>query len=505
MDLTTLTAIDAAAAIAAGEISATGLAEALIAQARVWQSVNALVGFDTDGFLAKAEAADDARADGARLGPLHGVPLVIKDNIEVAGLATTAATPALAGNRAATDAPVTRALRDAGALVMAKANMHELAFSPGISKPEGGGEIVYGAHGAARNPYDPERSPAGSSTGTAVAIAAGMAPAGLGTDTGGSVRNPAAWCGIDGFRPSMGRYSQAGIVPISWTRDTAGPLARSVADLALVDGVISGEDGSPPVHLNGLRLGIDQDYFCTDADVGILAIFEGEVQRLADAGAEIIDVRIPGLADAAGGAGQHIAMYEIVRALPRYLAEAGPGVSFDSLIAEISASGLGSMLDGLRGSKAISVDDYQIAIEQVRPALQNSYEYCFEDNHIDALLFPATLNLPFNLQEPGSHRHRGQNISAFAALGHNVQPASIGGSPGLTVAAGLTQSGLPAALGFDAPMGSDRKLLAIGIAYERIRPAMPPPPIPIGADRELCLQSGADTILSIAELTPHAH
>jgi len=476
MELTTLTATEAAAAIAAGDASAAGLAEALIARARAWQSVNALVGFDADGFLAAAEAADKARSQGARLGPLHGVPLVIKDNIDVAGFATTAATPALAGNRASQDAPVVKALRDAGAVIMAKANMHELAFSPGISKPEGGGAIVYGAHGAARNPYDRERSPAGSSTGTAAAVAARMAPAGLGTDTGGSVRNPAAWCGIDGFRPSMGRYSQAGVVPVSPTRDTAGPLARSVADLALLDAVISGEHDLPTVRLDGLRLGIERDYFCTDADAGILAIFEAEAERLADAGAEIIEVTIPGLSDAVGGAGQHIAMYEMVRSLPQYLEASGSGVSFEALITEIAASGLGPMLDGIRGPKAISEDDYRVAMETVRPALQKSYADCFQGNRIDALVFPATLNLPFDLQEPGSHRHRGQDISAFAASGHNVQPASIGGSPGLTVAAGLTRGGLPAALGFDGPMGSDRKLLAIGIAYETIRPAMPPPP-----------------------------
>ena len=475
MDLTTLTASEAAAAIKGGAVTAAELAKALIAEAQAAQSINALVGFDADTFLEQAEEADQIKTEGARLGPLHGVPVVIKDNIDVAGFATTAATPALAGNLARRDAPVTRALRDAGAVIMAKTNMHELAFSPGITKPEDGGETIYGAHGAARNPYDEERSPAGSSTGTAAAIGARIAPAGLGTDTGGSVRNPAAWCGIDGFRPSMGRYSQSGVVPLSWTRDTPGPMARSVADLALLDGIISGEDGLLPVYLKGLRLGVERDYFCTDADAGILAVFDEEMRRLADAGAEIIDVSIPGLEEAVAGIGPHIAMYEVVRALPRYLAEAGTGVAIDTLIDEIAASGLGPVLNGLRGAKAISEDDYRITMDQLRPALQKSYADCFAGNNLDALVFPATLNLPYKLQEPGVHRHRGKDISDFAASGHNVQPASIGGSPGLTVAAGLTPSGLPAAIGFDGPLGTDRKLLAIGIAYEAIRPDMPAP------------------------------
>ena len=476
MDLTALTATQAAADIKSGNITAVNLAEALAEQVRKRQSVNALVGFNEDAFLEQAETADKVRADGGRLGPLHGVPVVIKDNIDVAGMATTAATPALAANIARRDAPVTKALRDAGAVIMAKANMHELAFSPGITRPEGGGEIVYGAHGSTRNPHDEERSPAGSSTGTAAAIAACMAPAGLGTDTGGSVRNPAAWCGIDGFRPSMGRYSQSGVVPISWTRDTPGPLARSITDLALLDGILSGEDGLMREHLKGLRLGIERDYFCTDADTAILSVFEEEVRRLTDAGAEIIDVAIPGLEETVTSAGQNIAQYEIVRALPRYLDEAGTGVGFDELTDAIAASGLGATLKGLNGGNAISEQTYRVVLEEVRPALQKAYADCFAGHNLDALIFPATLSLPFKLQEPGTHRHKGREISGFAVSGHNVQPASIGGSPGLTAAAGMIPAGLPAAISFDGPRGTDRRLLAIGLAYEAIRPAMPATP-----------------------------
>ncbi|MEE2761690.1 MAG: amidase family protein [Pseudomonadota bacterium] len=473
MDLTALTATQAAYAIKKGNITAVILAEALAKQVRKMQSVNALVGFNEDAFFEQAEAADKISASGRPLGPLHGVPLVIKDNIDVAGMATTAATPALAANVARRDAPVTKALRKAGAVIMAKANMHELAYSPGITQPEGGGEIVYGAYGATRNPHDEERSPAGSSTGTAAAIAACMAPAGLGTDTGGSVRNPAAWCGIDGFRPSMGRYSQSGIVPISWTRDTPGPLARSITDLALLDGVLSGEDGLPREDLNRLRLGIERDYFCTDVDTGILSVFEEEVRRLRDAGADIIDVTIPALEKTVASAGQSIAQYEIVRALPRYLAAAYTGVGFEELTDSIAASGLGAMLKGLNGAMAIPEETYRMVIDEVRPALQKAYADCFAEQNLDALIFPTTLNLPFKLQKPGTHRHKGRNISDFAAVGHNVQPASIGGSPGLTAAAGVVPTGLPAAIGFDGPRGTDRKLLAIGIAYEAIRPGVP--------------------------------
>tara|TARA_B100000315_G_scaffold260808_1_gene325647 strand:+ start:8538 stop:10010 length:1473 start_codon:yes stop_codon:yes gene_type:complete len=479
IELTALTAVEAVTAIAAGDITAAALAEALIEQAQRWQAVNALVNFNGDDFLAAAQAADEKRAAGGPLAPLHGLPMVVKDNIDVAGFATTAATPALAGHFPGHDAPVVRALRDAGAIVMAKANMHELAFSPGITPPEGGGKIIYGAHGAARNPYDLKRSPAGSSTGTAAAIAAQVAPAGLGSDTGGSVRNPAAWCGLAGFRPSIGRYEQTGVVPISWTRDTIGPMARSIGDLVLLDGIITGESQPPVAELDKVRLGLDRDFFCTDADADILDIFEGEIDRLTAAGAEIVDVKIPGLEELIGAAGQGIAMYEIIRALPRYLVESGSGVTLDAVFSNIAASGLSARLDGLCGTEAISEADYRTSMDEVRPALQSVYADCFQANRLDALIFPATLILPYMLQEPGTHMHKGEEISDFAASGHNVQPASIGGSPGLTITAGITPAGLPAAIGFDGPFGHDAKLLAIGKAYEAIRPPIPAPPVPI--------------------------
>ena len=144
---------------------------------------------------------------------------------------------------------------------------------------------------------------------------------------------------------------------------------------------------------------------------------------------------------------------------------------------QVAATGLGPFLTSLLDDNAISEEIYKLSIEQDRPALQKMYADCFSDNTIDALIFPATLIMPFKLQGQGTHMHKGNEISDFAASGHNVQPASIGGSPGLTVTAGISNSRLPVALGFDGPMGSDRKLMAIGAAYEAIRPPIPAPGI----------------------------
>ena len=478
MEITDLSAVEVVNGIAQGDHSALEVAEAYSGQIKRWAPINAVNEFDEDRFLAAARDADKAQAAGEPCGPLHGLPLLVKDNIDVIGCATTASTPALKNNRPTRQGPVIQALQDAGAIVMAKANMHELAFSPAITKPADGGDIIYGAFGNALNPYDHSRAPAGSSSGTGVGLAARIAPAGLGSDTGGSVRNPAAWCGISGLRPTINRYSADCVVPISSTRDTIGPMARSVGDLALLDGVITGDTDLPAIDLATLRLGIDRDFFCTDADPDVLALFDREIARLGDGGVEIVEVAIPDLENLAGPVGQVIALYEFVRTLPQYLIDSGSGVGLDDLVDQIAASGLGKRYRELMGDGAVAEDAYKDAMKVTRPALQAAYAACFADHNLDALVFPATLIPPMSLHNPGSHHHKGKDIPDFAASGHNVQPSSIGGSPGLTVAAGLIRSGLPAALGFDGPVGSDRRLLAIGLAYESLRPDVPPPPLP---------------------------
>ncbi len=477
MDITDLTVVNIVTDIANGTLSSVEIAESLVRKAEIHSGLNTLINFDPDRFLEAARLADQELAAEGSGGPLHGLPLVIKDNIDVAGHPTTAATPALKNHHPGQTAPVVGKLLDAGAIVMSKANMHELAFSPGISQSEDGGEAVWGAFGTARNPYDPDRSPAGSSSGTGAAIAARIAPAGLGTDTGGSVRNPAAWCGVAGLRPTLGRYSQRGVVPISWTRDTIGPMARRVADLELLDRVICGTNAVPPANLMRLRLGVERDFFCSDCDPDILRLFENGVQQLASAGAEIVDVAIPELALATGSSAQHIAAYEIFRAIPTYLLEAEAGVSFEDVISQIAASGLGERLRALGSMQAVRGTAYQEALTKMRPALQGAYSKAFGSERLDAVIFPSTILPATRLDDWGTHSIDGIEVPKFMASSRNVQPASIGGFPGLTMPIGLTPKGLPAAIGFDGPRGSDRNLLAIGLAYEILSPEIPPPPL----------------------------
>ena len=258
MDATTLTIGEAAAALRRGETTALAYAEALLAQAAKGAGLNAFIHHDPEQVRRDARAADARKAGGATLGPLHGVPLALKDNLDTDDMPTTGGTPGLRGHRPKRNAAIVQKLRDAGAIVFGKANLHELAY--GITNNNA-------AFGAARNPYDRTRIPGASSGGVGVAVGARMVPGGIGSDTGGSVRIPAALCGIVGFRPTLGRWSQAGIVPISHTRDTAGPMTRSVADCVLLDRVVTGASAAIEApSLKGLRLGVPRAHFWDPLD-----------------------------------------------------------------------------------------------------------------------------------------------------------------------------------------------------------------------------------------------
>src|SRR6059036_1133263 len=263
-DVSQLSLSDAATLIHARKLTSVELTRAYIARADANPSLNAYITLDRAGAMAAAQRADADLETIKRLGPLHGVPLVVKDNTHVAGLPNTAGTPALRGFVPKQNAPTVQRLVDAGAVILGKTNMHELAF--GIS---GYNEAFFTAQPiGTRNPYDRTRIAGGSSSGTGAAIGGRLASGGLGSDTGGSVRIPAALTGGAGLRPTIGRYSQDGVTPIAHSRDTVGPMAQTVADVALLDAVITGGRVPSPVPLSGVRLGVYRAYFYKDLDDG---------------------------------------------------------------------------------------------------------------------------------------------------------------------------------------------------------------------------------------------
>jgi aspartyl-tRNA(Asn)/glutamyl-tRNA(Gln) amidotransferase subunit A len=248
--------------------------------------LNAFIRVMADEALQQAREMDQELAAGHDRGPLHGVPISIKDLLDIRGIPTTAASRVREGHVAERDAPAIVHLRQAGAVFIGKTNLHEFAF--GTTSEDS-------AFGPARNPHDPTRSPGGSSGGSAASVAAGMALATIGTDTGGSIRIPAAACGIVGLKPSLGEVSTDGVVPLSRTLDHVGPLAQSVTDAYLVYHALLGDAASKPpapMPIHGLRLAVPRTYFCDLLDEDVRARFEDTLERLRAAGAHIDDIEL---------------------------------------------------------------------------------------------------------------------------------------------------------------------------------------------------------------------
>ena len=458
---------EAATAIRTGAVTAEQLAEALLARIAAAAGLNAFIAVDGDQVRAAARAADRTRAGGGMLPPLHGVPIALKDNLDTAGLPTTGGTPGLRSNRPKRDAEVVARLKAAGALVLGKCNLHELAY--GITSNNG-------AFGPVRNPYAPSRIAGGSSGGTAAAVAARLCPGGIGTDTGGSVRIPAALCGIVGFRPTTGRWSQHGIVPISHTRDTAGPMARSVADCALLDGVVCGRSDAPTaMPLEGLRLGVPRRHFWEGLDRELQTIAEAALVRFRDAGIALVDVDLGDAATLDTAAGFPIALYETVTDLTRYLAEHGSDLSFAELAARTASPDVRAILQNLAGAGAVEETAYRDALETQRPALQEAYRRQFGEHGVAALVLPTTPAPAAALGEDETCTINGVALPTFPTFIRNCSPGSVAGIPGLSLPAGLTGSGLPVGIELDGPAGTDRQLLAIGAALEPLLPRLPSP------------------------------
>src|SRR3954469_13140210 len=290
IDFTSATAAEIVAAIRDRKITATSTVRAALDRAERLKELNALIVLDSEGALARAAKVDS----GEVTGPLAGLPVIIKDNINTSDLPTSGGTPALRHARPKHNAPSLQRLLDAGAIMIGKANMHELAF--GITSTN----LALFA-GPVRNPYDLTRIPGGSSGGTAAAIAARIVTCGLGSDTGGSTRVPAALTGTVGLRPSVGnggaerRYDDANqVVPISHTRDTVGPMGRTVVDVALLDSVITGTVMAQLESLRGKRFGIPASFW-SGLDRELEAIARAACDKLSAAGVELIEADIPDL------------------------------------------------------------------------------------------------------------------------------------------------------------------------------------------------------------------
>jgi aspartyl-tRNA(Asn)/glutamyl-tRNA(Gln) amidotransferase subunit A len=478
-ELTSMTGAELAAAIASGETSAVEVTRAHLDRIRAVDGrVHAFLHVDSDGALAAAQAVDARRAAGDPLGPLAGVPLALKDVIVTRGVPTTVGSKILDGWIPPYDATVTTKLKDAGIVILGKTNMDEFAM---------GSSTENSAYGPSHNPWDLDRVPGGSSGGSSAAVAAFSAPLGIGTDTGGSIRQPAAVTGIVGHKPTYGGVSRYGLVAFSSSLDQAGPFARTVLDAALLHEVMAGHDPMdstsidapvPPVvaaarlggtgDLTGLRVGVVKELSGQGYEPGVEAVTRDALARLEKLGATVHEVSCPSFGYALPAyyliapseCSSNLARFDAVR----YGLRVGDdGVrSLEEVMSLTREAGFGPEVKRriILGTYALSsgyYDAYYGQAQKVRTLISRDFAAAFET--ADVLVSPATPTVAFPIGE------RADDPLAMYAADLCTLPASLAGLPAISVPSGLSE-GLPVGLQVMAPALADDRCYRVAAALE---------------------------------------
>jgi aspartyl-tRNA(Asn)/glutamyl-tRNA(Gln) amidotransferase subunit A len=433
-------------------MTAEGLVEqCLKAIARRDDEVNAFITILADEARSRASQADREIAHGQDLGILHGIPLSIKDLIDMQGQPTTAASKVRAGHRATSDAPIMTRLKAAGVVVIGKCNLHEFAF--GTTGDDS-------AFGPTRNPLAPDHSAGGSSSGSAASVAAGMALASVGTDTGGSIRIPAAACGVVGLKPTRGELSTNGVVPLSPTLDHVGPLGLTVDDVTVVYRAMVGdpvmvEEHQPDERTAGhqhqtTHLGVPTRYFLDLLDTDVRDAFEATLTRLRETGCHINEVNIPH-ADTIATTYRHTQLYEAFR-VHRHTLESHP----DDYSPDVYKR--------LESGRSLSEKDYWRA-QRDRLVLQSDVDAAMEG--VSALVLPT---LAFPAPPMGSQRVilGGQTSDIRSVSLRLTQLFNLTGHPAITLPCGTTPDGLPCATQLVGRRDKTRAILALASHYELI-------------------------------------
>jgi Asp-tRNA(Asn)/Glu-tRNA(Gln) amidotransferase A subunit family amidase len=397
------------------------------------QHLNSFITFDPTAFEVALGADREAS--------LYGIPVSFKDNINVSGMPTTAGTPGLAAYYPLSDAGIVERFKTLGARVVGKNNMHELSF--GVTSANQ-------TYGAVVNPADERYSAGGSSGGCAAAVAAGLVPCAVGTDTGGSVRIPAAFCGIVGFRPTTGCYPVDGIVPVSQTKDTPGLLTRTLQDCQYIHHHLTGNHPAPPDDNRPLRVGIPEKFFWADLDEKVRRDCFAAIEVLADRGVELVPVDDLVIGEINESIQFPLPIYEFFIDFPRFLMKEGWGDQFLSILAQIRDPGIKKILTAQLESPAISYTDY---VQALMSKLQLSREYSrlFNAHQLDVIAYPTVSCTAPLLTECEAE-------SNFETFVRNTDPASNLAAPSVTVPVAEKHS-LPVGLSFDALPGQDSLLL----------------------------------------------
>ncbi len=462
-------------AMTRGEVTAVQLVDAYLARIAAYDhqgpALNAMIRLNPKARDQAAALDAERRTKGPR-GPLHGIPVILKDNYDTADLPTTGGSIALADATPPEDAFVVKRLRAAGAVILGKANMHELAA--GIT-------TISSLGGQTRNAYDPRRCPGGSSGGTGAAIAASFAAVGWGTDTCGSIRIPAAFGSLFGLRPTHGLVSRSGIIPLSHTQDIAGPLARTATDLAIALDVTVGADpadsttavlaGRPLPHfasslkpdaVRGARLGLLKNYF-TGTDDDVARVLRAATDALKAQGAELVDVTLPDLDSLL--AGTRAIDFETKFDLMDYLAQV-PSAPVRSL-SDMLARGLYHAALESRWRRVDTVSSRESeahsAVLAKQAVLRAAMVHVLDSLRLDALLYPTMQRKPALIGEPQP--------------GSTCQLSAGSGLPALTAPAGFTPDGLPVGLELVGRPFDDVRLVQLAYGFEQAGPRRRPPPV----------------------------
>lgn len=397
------------------------------------------------------------RVDGSGRGPLAEMPFAAKDNLHTVGLPSGAGTRLLAENRPERDHPAIAAVKAAGAVLIGKTNMHELAF--GITSDNG-------HFGAVQNPVAPDRSAGGSSGGSAAAVASGIVPFAFATDTGGSARIPAAWCGVAGFRPTTGRWGTGEAVPLSNTRDTIGLIARDVPLMQQIDEIVTGERTAPVPEQ--IRLGLPSVGYLDELDDDVRRVFDAVVERLRTAGVEIVAVDTDGIHRLDADGGLALVSQEVVTDLGAYLdARRAEGAQLPELVGlarELSSPDVHAVVAHALAQPAPE-SEYRRWLA-VRDALIARLDAAHAG--VDALLAPTVPIPAARIGENEDTERSGRRWPLFTTVTHNAAPGSYAGFPALTLPGGRTPDGLPVGIGLESARSADAALLALGAALAPI-------------------------------------
>jgi indoleacetamide hydrolase len=465
-----LSVAGAAALIRDGSLSAVDYVSALLRRCRGRADLNAFIRLDEESILEAARASDLHRKSNKPMGPLHGVPIAIKDSMQIRGIPTSAGTKVLADFRPEHDAAVIPPILDAGAILFGKNNLAEMSF----------GYTGLNVHyGQVRNPYNVERITGGSSSGAGASIAARLVPAAFGGDTVGSIRIPASLCGIVGFRPTTGRWPSRGAAPISHTFDTIGPLARTVEDCALLDAVVTGKHvaATSGPGMKGVRIGYAPKQFLDLVDPDVERAFMSSIEKLKEAGAEVIEIDLgDDFIALVEKANWPIFWHQVMPHVTDYLRENNAPATFEEVYEGLGDNVKPWWTAGVlpSGSDYVPEEACLESLNVHRPLLQKRYADSYGSNDINALIFPTT---PVVAPPIGSEKEitvAGRTVDILT-ISKNVLPSSCAGLPGISLPIGLSTDGMPIGMEIDGKAGEDHKLLNLATRISAVIGSIPDP------------------------------